>query len=243
MLLHITSLYLTFHCSHVFHKKDDYMADLETFLDEFMLKKTVEGLVAASVVFYVKCLLIRAEKHTSNKKAYFVDPTVALERLEKDVKVLRDYFIGLSEGMPVLVKVIEREFQVMTELQELIRIAIGVSDTEASDFIVVLHKRLKDINITKHVVGDIWHLVQPTEERTVWELTESLEPTLIAVCPPENSNIAGDRMNVPGLRLDETLAKHYIESKRKRPVVAGAVEKMVTTMKKNWVGMDDRGDN
>lgn len=218
------------------------MADLETFLDEFMLKKTVDALVAASVVFYIKCLLLKAEKHNSNKKAYFANPSVALERMDKDIKVLKDYFDGLSEGMPALGKVIEKEFQALTTFQELIRIAIGVSDTEASDFIVVLHKMLKDINITKHVVGDIWHLVQPTEERVVWELTESLEPTLIAVCPNDNSNIAHDRMNVPGMRLDETLAKLYIQSNRKRPVGAGAVEKMVTSLRKSWTPADDKGE-
>jgi hypothetical protein len=222
-----------------FSNKDDYMADLETFLDEFMLKKTVDALVAASVVFYIKCLLHKAEKHNSNKKAFFNNPSVALERMEKDVKVMKDYFDGLAEGMPALGKVIEKEFQVLTTVQELFRIAIGVSDTEASDFILVLHKRLKDVDITKYVVGDIWHLVHPTEERTVWELTESLEETLVAVCPPETSKIANDRLNVPGLRLDETLAKHYMESKRKRPVVAGAVEKIATSMKKNWTYVDE----
>lgn len=210
------------------------MADLETFLDEFMLKKTVDALIASSVVFYIHCLLLKAENYTNNKKAYFADTSIALVRMDKDIKILRDYFDGLSEGMPALGKVIEKEFEVLTTLQELIRIAIGVSNTDASDFIVVLHKRLKDINITKYVVGDIWHLVQPTEERTVWELTESLEATLNAVCPPDNSKIAKDRTIVPGLRLDQTLAKHYIQSKRKRPVVATAVEKMMTSMKSNW---------
>ena len=131
------------------------MADLETFLDEFMLKKTVDSLVAATVIFYVKCLLLKAESHNSNKVAYFNNTLVALERMDKDVKVLREYFDGLAEGMPALAKVIEKEFQILTTLQELIRIAIGISDTEASDFIVVLHKRLKDINVTKCVVGDI----------------------------------------------------------------------------------------
>jgi hypothetical protein len=218
------------------------MADLETFLDEFMLKKTVDALVGASVVFYVKCLLMKAEQHNSNKIAYFSDTMVALERMDKDVKVLRDYFDGLAEGMPALGKVIEKEFHVLTTLQELIRIAIGLSDTEAGDFILVLHKRLKDVNITKYVVGDLWHLVKPTEERKVWELTESLTETLLAVCPPDKSKIAHDRMNIPGLRLDETLAKLYIQSNRKRPVVAGAVEKMVTTMKNNWTSPEERGD-
>jgi hypothetical protein len=191
------------------------MADLETFLDEFMLKKTVDALVGASVVFYVKCLLMKAEQHNFNKIAYFSDTMVALKRMDKDIEVLQDYFDGLAEGMPALGKVIEKEFHVLITLQELIRIAIGLSDTEAGDFILVLHKRLKDVNITKYVVGYLWHLVKPTEERKVWELTKSLTETFLAVCPPDKSKIAHNCMNILGLHLDETLAKLCIQSNRK----------------------------
>mmetsp|Transcript_7032 Transcript_7032/g.13258 ORF Transcript_7032/g.13258 Transcript_7032/m.13258 type:complete len:1459 (+) Transcript_7032:892-5268(+) len=213
---------------------DDFMGDLETFLDEFMLKKTVDAIVASSVVFYVKCLLLKAEKHNNNKQPYFGDSALAVERMDRDIKVMKDYFDGLAEAMPALNKVIEKEFAVLTTVQELIRIAAGISDSDASDFILVLHKQVKDINITKHVVGDLWHLVQPTEERTIWEQTESLEESLLAVCPPDNNKIANNRMTVPGLRLDETLAKLCIESKRKRPVHATVVENMLGSLKKNW---------
>eukprot|EP00957_Ditylum_brightwellii_P080622 6131771-Ditylum_brightwellii.AAC.1 len=96
-----------------------------------MLKKTVDALVGASVLFYVKCLLMKAEQHTSNKVAYFSNTLVALERMDKDFKILRGYFDGLAEGMPDLTKVIVKEFQILTTLQELIRIAVGLSDTAA----------------------------------------------------------------------------------------------------------------
>lgn len=213
---------------------EDFMGDLDTFLDEFMLKKTVDALVASTVVFYIKCLLLKSEKHNNNKLPYFNDTALALERMDGDIKVMRDYFDGLSEGMPALSKVIEKEFAVLTTIQELIRIAAGISESDASDFIFPLHKRVQDINITKHVVGDLWHLVQPTEERAIWEQTESLETVLLAMCPPDNSKIANNRMTVPGLRLDETFAQIYIGSKRKRPVVATAVENMIGSLKKNW---------
>jgi len=210
------------------------MGDLETFLDEFMLKKTVDALVASTVVFYVKCLLLKSEKHNNNKLPYFGDTVLAMERMDRDINVMRKYFDGLSDGMPALKKVVEKEFEVLTTIQELIRIAAGISDSEAFHFILPLHKRVKDINITKHVVGDLWHLVNPTEERAIWEQTESMEKDLLAVCEPDNSKIANNRMTVPGLRLDETLAKICIESKRKRPVHATAVENMLDSIKKNW---------
>jgi hypothetical protein len=210
------------------------MGDLETFLDEFMLKKTVDALVASTVVFYAKCLLLKAENHNNNKVPYFNDSSKALARMDGDIKIMRDYFVELAEGMPALNKVIEKEFSVLETIQELIRIASGISDFEASDFILFLHKRLKDVHITKHVVGDLWHLVQPTEERTVWELTESLEESLLKVCPPLPSHQQKHQRSLPGLRLDETLAKLYIDSKRKRPVHATAVENMLAAMKNNW---------
>jgi len=79
-----------------------------------MLKKTVYAFVAATVVFYVKCLLLKAEKHNNNEVAYFGDTRLALERMDIDIKVMRDYFgDGLAEGMPALSKVIEKEFSVL----------------------------------------------------------------------------------------------------------------------------------
>jgi len=212
---------------------EDFMGDLETFLDEFMLKKAVNALVTSSVIFYMKCLLERAERHNNNRVIAFQDIGVAFERMFRDIKIIRDYFEGLAEGMPALTKHIEKEFEVLTTVQELMRIAATESEDNARDFIVVLHKVIKDINITKHVVGDLWHLVAPTKERAVWELTESLEANLIAVCPPELTQ-TNNRLNVSGLHLDETLAHFYMQTKRKRPVVAGNAEKVFTAMKSKW---------
>jgi len=199
---------------------EDFMGDLETFLDEFMLKKAVDALVTSSVIFYVKCLLLKAEKHNSNRVSWFGNVEKSFERMFGDIKVIRDYFEALAEGMPALTKHIEKEFELLTTVQELMKIAAGSMESEPRDFILVLHKVIRDVNITKKIVGDLWHLVKPWEERNVCDITVSLEESLVAVCPPDNLPKSG-RLNVPGLRLDETLAKLYNESKRKRPVVAG----------------------
>jgi hypothetical protein len=199
--------------------KDDFVADLKIFLDDFMLKKAVDAIVRASVLFYIKCLLQKAERHNSNSVSFFSDSLLALERMSKDVELIRNYFDEMAENMPALSKVIEREFQVLTTLQELMRIATDISDADASDFIIVLHKQVKDINITKFVMGDLWHLVQPTEERIVRQLTESMEESFITICVHDDSKpIKNDRMDIPGLCLDKTLATFYSQSRRKRPV-------------------------
>mmetsp|Transcript_17217 Transcript_17217/g.34525 ORF Transcript_17217/g.34525 Transcript_17217/m.34525 type:complete len:635 (+) Transcript_17217:1-1905(+) len=217
---------------------EDFLGDLERFVDEFMLKKAVDSLVSASVVFYVRCLLECAEKHRNNKDSYFTSNRKALERMSGDIKVMRRYFDGLVEDMPALRKVIEKEFEILTTMHELMSIAAAVTNSDASDFILVMHKRIQDIDLTKHAVGDLWHLVNPTQERAVWELVESMEDTLLAVCPPDASlaKQALDRAQVPGLRLDEMMAMHYIESKRRRPVKPGAIERL----QKMW-GQDGGG--
>jgi hypothetical protein len=65
------------------------MGDLEQYLDEFMLKKTVDALVTSSVVFYVKCLLSKADIHNSNKNAYFSNIKTALNRMDADIEIIK----------------------------------------------------------------------------------------------------------------------------------------------------------
>lgn len=215
---------------------EDFMGDLEQYLDELMVRKTLDALVSSTVVFYVKCLLLKAENHASVKVSCFSDNEKALERINGDIKVMRDYFEGLTEDTPGLARVIEREFEILTTIHECMSIAADLSESDASDFILVLQKRVRDVDITKHVVGDLWHLVSPTQERAVWELVESMEEQLNAIAPKDDNAVkeAHDRSAVPGLRMDEFMAMHYIESKRKRPVKAGAVEKMVKGWKMSW---------
>jgi len=215
---------------------EDFMGDFERFLDDFMLKKTVDALVTSSVLFYVRTLLLKSEKHNSNRVSYFQDNEVALQRIDGDIHIIRNYFEGYIDGMPALKKVIEKDFEILTTIQELLRIAAGFSESDAGDFICVMHKRIKDVDITKNFVGDLWHLIQPTQERMAFELVESMEENLEALCPSDGSaskNVK-DRMNVPGLRIDEMLAKMYVKSERKRPK-ANAMERLAKNWKANWI--------
>lgn len=213
------------------------MDDMTDYLDEFMLKKAVDALVKATVVFYVRSILLKAEKHSSNKHSWFQNNEVAMQRMDGDIRELRMYFDSLCDSMPALTKVVDKEFEVLTTIHELLCIAAGLSESDAGDFVIFLHKRVKDVELTKHYVGDLWHLVKPTEERAIWEMVESMEDTMNAVCPVDASDPATnmhDRMNVPGLRLDEMMVNIYMKSKRNRPVKPGAIEKMAKRWKINW---------
>lgn len=220
---------------------DDFMEDLETFLDEVMVQKAVEAQISSSINFYIKCLLKKASSHNSSKKSYFADNGTAITRMRGDSTVMREYFDGLAETMPTLVRAVEKEFSVLEAIFELLSIAAGISKSDAHDFILVLQKRVRNVAITKFVVGDIYHLVQPQEERGIYELIDGMEEEMAAVAPTDEhaATSAHDRNTVPGLRTDEMMAKHCDESKRNRPIKAGAMERAENALRgwrTNWGG-------
>lgn len=206
---------------------DDFMEDLETFLDELMVTQAVKAQISSSVNFYLRCLLKKASTHKSSKKSAFNNNEVAIRRMRGDSQVMREYFDGLAESMPSLGRIVESEFSILEAVFELISIASGISKSDAQDFILILQKRIKNIYLTKLVVGDIWHLVNPLEERAVYELIDTMEDTLNAVAPIDEKAVASaqDRNTVPGLRMDEMMAKHVDQDERKRPMKAEAIQK------------------
>lgn len=214
---------------------DDFMEDLETFLDEVMLTKTVEAQVASSVNFYIRMLLQKSTDHRSSRESFFSSNDVAIARMRGDVLVVRDFFEGMAESMPTLSRVIEKEFPFLEAVIEVLAIAAGSSRSDAHDFILVLQKRIRNIELTKFMVGDLYHLVNPTEERTIYELIDSMEEEMQAVAPTDDKAMAAaqDRMTVPGLRIDQMLAQHCFKSDRKRPLKAGNLERAEAALR-SW---------
>ena len=206
---------------------DDFMEDLETFLDEVMVQKAVEAQIASAACFYIKALLTKAAAHNSNRAGAFKDNERAIERMKGDVNVIREYFDGLSETMPTLTRVIEKEFAAVETVFEILSIAAGISDADLQDFAILLQKKVKNVGITRLVIGDFYHLVNPGEEKKVNERLENVEEQLVAVAPTDEkaAKTAADRATVPGVRLDQMMVTHCAESKRKRPVKAASVEK------------------
>ena len=191
------------------------MTDLDTFLDDFLFKKIVNALVRASVVFYIKSLLVKGKKHRKGKEPFFHNNFVALVRMEKDITIMREYFDSFVPNAPELSKVIEEEFHVLITVIELMRIADGISDSDPRQFIAVLHKRIKDENITRLVVKDLWHLTNPSEKKKNCRKTSSLMHTLVRVSPPQKVKFANDRTSFRGLSLEKTLSDMFDKCKRK----------------------------
>jgi len=210
---------------------EDFHEDLERFMDEFMVAKSMMSLMSATVIFYVKCLLQRADKHRyegNNERPFFGDVSRALERMAGDIKVMREYFEGLVPKIPPLKKNIEKDFDILDTIYELMSVAAGLSVSDAEDFILVLQKHVRDDGMVKNIVADIWRLVAPTEARRVWRLVGSMKEQLAAIASVEDGFAleVNDRSYVKGLRLGEMAGMHYAEIRKNRLTEPTAVESM-----------------
>jgi len=75
--------------------------------------------------------------------------------------------------------------------------------------VFVIQRKIKDVNLTRLAVGDLWHLVNPTEERSIYEQLEEHEATLKAMAP-EGPEPVDSRKTDTGLRLGDYRKKKFI---------------------------------
>ena len=179
---------------------EDFYDDLIRYMDDFMVVKSMMSLMSATVIFYAKYLFQRAKMHRGKMQPYFGDVKTALRRMTDDIIVLREYFEGIAKQMPSLKKNIDKDFEILTTIHEILSIASGLSMSEPSDFILVLHKHVRDIVLTKQIVVDLWRLVDPWKELHVLQLVE-LNNNLLMIAPDDDAITleANDRANVKGL--------------------------------------------
>ena len=203
---------------------EDYMGDLEVWLEELMVRKVVDALIIGTINFYIKCLLKKADNKNA-KESSFKDPKMAIVRMKGDIGVIREYFESLIDVFPALGRVIENEFEVLDTVVELMMIAAGLSTADMPEQAFVLQRKIKDPNLTRFIVGDIWHLVNPSEERSVYERLDEHETTLKAMAPEGQEPV--DRNTDTGLRLDQVIAETVGKSTRKRPIKGATMENLM----------------
>lgn len=219
---------------------EDFMEDLELFLDELMVGKTLVALVTATVIFYFRYLLKKASTNKSNKEPLWSNIPRALERIRGDIDTMRSYFEDLQDAYPALKRAIPEQFEILDLVYELISIAGGSSQSSDRDFVIMLQKRIRNIPLTKLVVGDLWHAVNPTGEKDIYEMMNVMETELSAVAPNDAKafDVALARQTVPGLRLDQELARLCDESSRSRPgynrSTAEQGQAMLTKWRETW---------
>lgn len=195
------------------------MGDLEVFIDELLVGKTLDALVTATVIFYFKYLLKKCQNHHSKTEPLWSNTKKALDRIRGDIDIMRAYFDDLMSIYPALKRAVPAQFEILETVHELLSIAAGISQSSDRDFIILLQKRIRNIALTKLVVGDLWHAVNPYSEKDIYEKMDVMETEMNAVAPndAEAFDVALARQTVPGLRLDQELARTCDASRRSRP--------------------------
>eukprot|EP00957_Ditylum_brightwellii_P006835 517734-Ditylum_brightwellii.AAC.1 len=73
---------------------------------------------------------MKSEKHTLRTISCFNDTTKALGRMKDDIRIMREYFEGHVETMPALKRTIQKEFEVLTIVCEILSSAsAGTSES------------------------------------------------------------------------------------------------------------------
>mmetsp|Transcript_34396 Transcript_34396/g.74623 ORF Transcript_34396/g.74623 Transcript_34396/m.74623 type:complete len:543 (-) Transcript_34396:669-2297(-) len=195
---------------------EDFLGDIEVYLsNDFITKKVIDALVSATVVFYVRCLLLKARQKQWLHKSTgckFIDPQRAVTRISGDIVAMKGFFTDLADRMPALSRVIEKEFAVLTAIYECLCIGVGMSNADIHDFVPVLHKITKHYDVTRNLVCDMYALVSPKDEHRIRGLVASMKKDLVSF--PDVDSQTGhtqppERSQVPGLSLENMLVDFY----------------------------------
>ena len=134
---------------------EDFMADIDEWMEVVMVRKLVDGLVRASLNFYIKHLLLRAE-NSGKRNSCFSDTSKALTRINSDVAEIRNFFQGMTQSFPALQRVINAEFEIMTNIFAILYIAANDGD-DPQDHFPGLQKPLKT-----WIFADLWSVISIT---------------------------------------------------------------------------------
>lgn len=193
---------------------------MEDFLcDQFLVQKFLVALTKAVPIFYLKSLLQKSEEHKTTKKSrnsFFRNVPLALKRMKDDIAIMKQFFY--ERDMPTLRRICDREFEVLVTILELAQSCHAGSESSLRDFTIILYKQLKDFDLTRFVIGDLWHIIRPKLEKRAIQVVNSLWPCLkkIEIEVENTIRIANDSMNLD-LQYRTALIAMYDKFKRKRP--------------------------
>ena len=207
---------------------EDFMTDIEEWMEDVMVRKLVDGLVRASINFYIKHLLLKADK-SGKKSLCFQDTQKALSRINGDVGEIRNFFQGMTDSFPALQRVINAEFEIMTNIFAILYLAAHDGD-DPQDHFPGLQKAIKNVDICRFMIGDLYHLVAPDKERGIYELFEAHEEQLRVF--ERDDSYVDEQFVDDSLQLDKIVVKVIGLSKRKRPIKGETLKAMEKTFGK-----------
>jgi Exocyst complex component Sec6 len=208
---------------------EDFLVDVELWMDPTMARKAIDGMVKGCVNFYIRHLMLKASKRSKLAlTSCFQSNERAMQRMAGDIKVMRDFFEGLVESFPPLGRIIEMEFALLENIFGLLAIASDLDEEAAAeDFIPVVHKHVRDVDLTGFLCAGLWKLVNPAQVGVVQFILEENREGWAAYGAKDDP-ISQEHVD-PTLQLSFTLLGVVDEIKRGGPkakLKAKAVEKM-----------------
>lgn len=155
---------------------EDYLDDMETWLEESMLRKALDALLKATVNFYMKHLLkksIRRQKHTFDK------PERALQRLSGDICVLQDFFETWVDKFKPLQRVLRLEFEPLHAILKILKIGYFRLEDNPTVLFLVLHRHIRDAELTRFVCCQLWHMLSADAGNSMRELFDATQSCLV----------------------------------------------------------------
>ena len=150
---------------------DDYLGDMEKWLEEPVLRKAVDCLVRGTVVYYVQGLLFKSIRR---RKHVFENTPRALQRISGDIATLVDFFEGWVAKFPPLARVLESEFETLYAILELLQIGggerVGRDATELFPFFL---RKIGRLDCTKFLCCQLWHMLSVDGGRKMRDLFDA----------------------------------------------------------------------
>lgn len=205
---------------------EDFLYDFHNyFCNDLLYRKLVDSLIRAMVCFYVTQLVRKADdarrrnQLKRNKTAAFANPRRALVRMMYDLELFRTYFENLIKELPSLGPVVEEEMSRLILVHECLSVAVSCTGETLGleEFVIVVHKRLsRNMEVTRHFMGDLWFLAAPpTHRNEIYNVIGLMQAEIqmlslhmdeAAANKPKN-----DRDPLKGIKLTETLQDLYEE--------------------------------
>jgi Exocyst complex component Sec6 len=152
---------------------DDYLSDMEKWLEDSLLRKSLDSLVRATIIFYVKQMLlksIRRRHHT------FSDSERALQRISGDIHSLRAYFETWVDRFPPLANVLESEFEILYVIVEVLHIGDREmrEPKHPEEFFPLLLKKIGRLDCTTFLCCQLWHLLSVDKRQDMKDAIDSV---------------------------------------------------------------------
>jgi hypothetical protein len=202
---------------------DQNLQRIETYLDEYLFQKALIVTCKATVCFYIRCLVekadaVRHRRRMRNKFGHrgerkpFGNPSRALMRMRHDIILIKDFFLQRTKDNATFNRLMADEVYVL----ELIYECLSERDEDDSleAFILVIHKRTgANALVTWHLLRDLWSLTNHKSGRKQLAQTMKMMQTDLQLVSTRMNEQRPTNVSTNSLlsfvRLDEMLRSMY----------------------------------